>query len=93
MWKNTNLNTTYSLVTYRNSGFAFVPNPLIYGPCRPSQLSHYFVYKSGRGLGPDLRFLDVEQPNAPRHPMFDKDEQTGLKRLSRNEMQEKELRN
>ena len=23
----------------RNSGFSFVPNPLLYGPCRPSRLS------------------------------------------------------
>ena len=28
----------------RNSDAAFVPNPLIYGPCRPSRLSDYVAY-------------------------------------------------
>ena len=28
-----------------NSGFTFVPNPKIYGPCRPSWLSDYVAYK------------------------------------------------
>ena len=42
----------------RNSGTAFVPNPLIYGPCR--------------------RFLDIENPNAPQHPLFKEDTRTGL---------------
>ena len=40
----------------RNSGTAFVPNPLIYGPCRPSRLSNYVAYKSARRTGPCLRF-------------------------------------
>ena len=30
----------------RNSGTAFVPNPVIYGPCRPSRLSDYVAYNS-----------------------------------------------
>ena len=30
----------------RKSGFAFVPNPLIYGPYCPSTLSDYVAYKS-----------------------------------------------
>ena len=40
----------------RNSGTAFVPNPVIYGPCRPSRLSDYVAYKSARRTGPCLRF-------------------------------------
>ena len=40
----------------KNSGAAFVPNPLIYGPCRPSRLSDYVTYKSARRSGPCLRF-------------------------------------
>ena len=36
----------------RNSGTAFVPNPVKYGPCRPSRLSDCFAYKSARRTGP-----------------------------------------
>ena len=36
----------------RNSGTAFVPNPVIYGPCRPSRLSDYVADKSARRTGP-----------------------------------------
>ena len=36
----------------RNSGTAFVPNPVIYGPCRPSRLSDYVANKSARRTGP-----------------------------------------
>ena len=32
----------------RNSGTAFAPNPVIYGPCRSSRLSDYVDYKSAR---------------------------------------------
>ena len=70
----------------RNSGVAFVPNPLIYGPCRPSRLSFYVAYKSARRSGPCLRFLDIENPTAPKHPMFKEDEKTGLpKKLTQKE--------
>ena len=62
----------------RNSGAAFVPNPLIYGPCRPSRLCDYVAYKSARRTGPSLPFLDIENPNAPHHAMFEEDENTGL---------------
>ena len=51
----------------RNSGFAFVTNPLIYGPCRQSRLSDYVAYKSARRSGPCLRFLDIENPTARQH--------------------------
>ena len=70
----------------RNSDAAFVPNPLIYGPRRPSRLSDYVGYKSARRSRPSLRFLDIENPTAPRHPMFRQDETTGLpKKLTRKE--------
>ena len=62
----------------RHSGAAFVPNPLIYEPCRPSRLSDYVSYKSARRSGPCLRFLGIENPTAPQHPMFRQDEKTGL---------------
>ena len=62
----------------RNSGTAFVPNPVIYGPCRPSRLSDYVGYKSRRRTGPCLRFLDIGNPQAPQHPMFKEDTRTGL---------------
>ena len=62
----------------RNSGAAFVPNPVIYGPCRPSRLSYYVAYKSARRTGPCLRFLDINDPEAPQHPMFKEDTRTGL---------------
>ena len=51
----------------RNSGVGFVPNPLMYGLCRPSRLSDYIAYKSARKSGPCLRFLDIEDPKASRH--------------------------
>ena len=54
-------------ILLRNSGAAFVPNPLIYGPCRQFRLSDYVRYKSARRSGPCLRFLDIENPNAPQH--------------------------
>ena len=70
----------------RNSGAAFVPNPLIYGPCRPSRLSDYVAYKSARRSGPCLRFLDIENPTSPQHPMFRENEKTGLpKKLTQRE--------
>ena len=62
----------------RNSGAAFVPSPLIYGPCRPSRFSDYVAYKSARRSGPCLRFLDIENPNAPQHAMFKEDKTSGL---------------
>ena len=62
----------------RNSGAAFVPNPLIYGPCRPSQLSDYVAYKSARRTGPCLLFLDINNPNAPQHAISEEDKNTGL---------------
>ena len=61
-----------------NSGTAFVPNPLIYGPCRASRLSDYVAYKSAWRTGPCLRFLDIESPNAPQYAMFEEDQNTGL---------------
>ena len=70
----------------RNSGVALVPNLLIYGPCRPSRLSDYVAYKSARRSGPCLRFLDIENPTAPQHPMFKEDEKTGSpKKLTQKE--------
>ena len=63
-----------------NSGAAFVPNPLIYGPCRPSRLNNYVAYKSARRSGSCLRFLDIENPTAPHHPKFKQIETTGLPR-------------
>ena len=62
----------------RNSGTAFVPNPVIYGPCRRSRLSDYVAYKSARRTGPCLRFLDIKNPQTPQHPMFKEDTRTGL---------------
>ena len=62
----------------RNSGTAFVPNPVIYGPCRPSPLSNNVAYKSARRTGPCLSFLDINDPQAPQHPMFKEDTRTGL---------------
>ena len=71
----------------RNSGFAFVPNPLIYGPCRPSTLSHYVAYKFARRTGPCLRVLHIENPSAPGHPML-KEDAAGLPvKLTRKEQQ------
>ena len=61
----------------RNSGFASVPNPLVNGPCCPSTLSDYVAYKSARRTGPGLRFLDIENPSAQRHPIF-KEDASGL---------------
>ena len=61
-----------------NSGAAFVPCPLIYGTCRPSRLSDYVVYRSARRSGPCLRFLYIENHNAPEHAMLKEDENTGL---------------
>ena len=70
----------------RNNGFAFVPNPLIYGPCRHSRLSDYVAYKSARRSGVCLRFLDIQDPTAPQHAMFHEDENTGLaKKLTKKE--------
>ena len=62
----------------RNSGTAFVPNPVIYGPCRLSRLSDYNAYKSARRTGPCLRFLNLNDPQAPKHPMFKEDTTTRL---------------
>ena len=62
----------------KNSGTAFVPNPVIYGPCSPSRLSDFVAYKSARRTGQCLRFLDIEDPQAPQHPMFKEDTRTGL---------------
>ena len=61
----------------RNSGAAFLPSPSIYGPCRPSRLSDYVAYKFARRSGPCLRFLDIENPTAPHHPVFGEDKITG----------------
>ena len=57
--------------------FASVPNPLINGSCCLSTLSDYMAYKSARRTGPGLRFLDIENPSAQRHPMF-KEDASGL---------------
>ena len=54
----------------RHSGFAFMPNTLIYGPCRPIRLSDYVAYKPARGLGPCLCIVDIEQPKAPQQPIL-----------------------
>ena len=64
----------------RNSEVEFDPNPLIYGPCRPSRLSDYVAYKSARRSGLCLRFLDIEDPTAPQHKMLKEDMETGLRR-------------
>ena len=71
----------------KNSGFAFVPNPLIYGLCCPSTLSDYVVYKSARRTGPCLRFLDIENPSAPRNPMFKEDASGLTVKLTRKEQE------
>ena len=72
----------------RNSGIAFVSNPLIYGPCRRSGLSDYLAYKFARRSGPCLCFLDIEVPAAPQHKMFKEDFETGLTRkLTRREQE------
>ena len=64
-------------------------SPLIYERCRSSRISNYVAYKSAKRTGPVLRFLDIEEPNAPRQPVF-KDEQTGLpKRSSRKKIPER----
>ena len=74
-----------------NSGVAFFPNPLIYGPCRPLRLGDYVAYKSARRSRPCLCFLEVEQPNAPQHPMFKEETATGLpKKQTRNEQAAKQ---
>ena len=62
----------------RKSGAAFVPHPLLSGPCRPSRLNDYVAYKSAQRSGPRLRFLEIENPNAPQHEVFKTDEITGL---------------
>ena len=36
------------------------------------------AYKSARRNGPCLRFLDINNPNAPQRAMFEEDEATGL---------------
>ena len=54
----------------RHSGFAFMPNTLIYGPCRPVRLSDYVAYKPARGTGPCLCIVHIEQPKAPQHPIL-----------------------
>ena len=61
-----------------NRGTAFVPNPLINGPCRPSLLSDDVAYKPAWRTGPCLRFFDIENSNASQHPMFKEDTRTGL---------------
>ena len=72
----------------RNKGFAFfVPIPLIYGPCRPSTLSDYVAYESARKTGPCLRFLDIENPSAPRHLIFKEDASGSPVKLTRKEQQ------
>ena len=43
-----------------------------------SRLSDYVAYKSARRTGQCLRFLDIEQTNAPQHPMFTEDKKTRL---------------
>ena len=63
----------------RNCGVAFVPTPLIYGPCRPSRFSDNVAYKSARRSRPCLRFIDIEDPNAP-HTKCSEDMETGLTR-------------
>ena len=40
----------------RKKGTSFVPNPLLYGPCRPSRLSDYVAYKSARRTAPAYVF-------------------------------------
>ena len=62
----------------RNSGTAFAPNPLIYGPFIPSGLSDYVAYKSARRTGSCLRFFDIENHTAPQHAIFEEIETTGL---------------
>ena len=72
----------------KKHGFAFVPNPMVYGPCRPSHLSEFVSNKSVRRTGPCLRFLEIENPNAPQHPT--KDTTSGLpKKLTRKKKQER----
>ena len=53
-----------------NRGVAFVPNPSIYGPRRPSRLNYYVACQSARRSVLCLHFLDNEQANAPQYPMF-----------------------
>ena len=73
-------------ILLRNSGVAFVPNPLIYGPCGPSRLSDFVAYKSARISGHCLRFLDIKDSTAPHNKMFTEDLETALARkLTRQE--------
>ena len=68
----------------RNSVFAFVTNSSFCGSCRPSRFSDY---KSAWRTGPCLRFLDIENPNAPRHHVF-KEDTSGLPvKITRKEIQ------
>ena len=53
----------------KNNGCTFVLIPMIYGRCRHPRLSDYFASKTACKTGPCLRFLDIEQPNAPQHPI------------------------
>ena len=63
----------------RNSGLAFVPNPKKHGPSRRKV---YVAYKPARRTGPRLRFLNIEQPNAPQDEMFREDVKIGLPKKS-----------
>ena len=69
----------------RNSGFAFVPKPMTYRTCRRSQLNNYSAYRSPRRTGRGFHFSDIEQPNAPQHPMFKEDHETGLPKVRQKE--------
>ena len=52
----------------RHSGFAFMPNTLIYGPCRPVRLNDYVAYKPARGTGPCLCIVILNSPRRPYIP-------------------------
>ena len=51
-----------------NSGVKFVPSPVIYGPCRPSQLSDYVKNKCARRSGTCLRFQTLKTQICPKKP-------------------------
>ena len=38
----------------------------------------FSIKRSARRTGPCLRFLDIENPQAPQNPMFKEDTRTGL---------------
>ena len=76
----------------RNSGFAFVPNALLYGPCRPTRLSDYVADKSARRTESCFRFSGIEALYSPQHLMFREDTTRLPVKLTRKELQENPIK-